>query len=182
MSAEIEFENEEIKDFLKNLNTRLKKIKDGEKKFVGLLSAIVYRDINKHFEDEEGSERKWPQWSLSYAMTVNGRGAFRKFKGRTVFLDPYQMEELNIKPPRKPGNILQDTARLKNSFKPQNFRSTSDGILWFNNAKTKSGFPYAFAHNEGGDQLPKRDFMWLSDKAQEEISVETLQFMIDEGV
>ncbi len=157
MAAEIEFENEEIKDFLKNLNTRLKKIKDGEKKFVGLLSAIVYRDILSHFEDEEGSEGKWSQWSLFYAM---------------------KMKELG-----KGGNkILQDSGRLRNSFKPQNYRSTSEGILWFNNAQTKSGFPYALAHNEGGDQLPMRDFMWASDKAQDSIAEKTLQFMIDEGV
>lgn len=42
----------------------------------------------------------------------------------------------------KGGNkILQDSGRLRNSFKPQNYRSVSEGILWFNNAQTKSGFP-----------------------------------------
>ena len=50
MSAEIEFENEEIKDFLNNLSSRLKNIKDGERKYVGILSALVYRDIVDHFE------------------------------------------------------------------------------------------------------------------------------------
>lgn len=157
MSAEIEFENKEIKAFLKNLNTRLKDIKGGQKKYVGLISSIVYRDILSHFEQEEGSSGKWPEWSLFYAM---------------------KMKELG-----KGGNkILQDSGRLRNSFKPQNYRSVSEGILWFNNAQTKSGFPYALAHNDGGDQLPMRDFMWASDKAQDSIAEKTLQFMIDEGV
>lgn len=182
MATEVTFENKEVMDFLKNLDKKLKNIKDGNKKYTTLLSSIVYKDINQHFEKEEGSQGPWVEWSLSYAMTIAGRGAFRKIRGRTIFLDEYQVDEYGIKPPRKPGMKLQDTGRLRNSFKPTNVRRTNEGFLWFNNAKTKSGFPYAFAHNEGGGSLPKRDFMWLSNEAQEKISVQTLQFMIEMGV
>lgn len=157
MATEVTFENKEVMDFLNNLDKKLKDIDDGAKKYTTLLSSIVYRDINEHFENEEGSEGKWEQWSLYYAIKMKKIG--------------------------KGGNkILQDTGRLRNSFKPMNVKRTSEGFLWFNNAKTKSGFPYAFAHNEGGEKLPKRDFMWLSNEAQEKISIQTLQFMIEMGV
>lgn len=182
MSAEIVFENKEIKDFILSLSRRLKTIKDGGKKYIGLLSAIVYKDVMNHFDEEKGSAGPWPEWSLSYAMTVNGRGAFRRFKGRTVFLDPYQMELYNIKPPRKPGKKLQDKGRLRNSFTPTKVKVTPNAITWFNKAVTKGGYPYAWAHNEGDGNIPKRDFMWASDTAQESIAEKTLQFMIDEGV
>jgi len=157
MATEVTFENKEVLDFLKNIDKKLKNIEDGERKYTTLLSSIVYKDINEHFEKEEGSDGKWEQWSLYYAMKMQKLG--------------------------KSGNkILQDTGRLRNSFKPMNVKRTNEGFLWFNNAKTKSGFPYAFAHNEGGGNLPRRDFMWLSNEAQEMVSVETLQFMIEMGV
>jgi hypothetical protein len=83
----------------------------------------------------------------------------------------------------KGGNkILQDTGKLKQNFKPNHYRSSSKGLYWYNDAVTKSGFPYAYAHDEGGDQLPKRDFMWLSDDALEEVGNQTLQFLLDEGI
>lgn len=158
MAAEIEFDDKEVRAFLSNLKGNLKNIKDGERKYIGLLSSIIYRDIMNHFATEQGSDGPWEHWSFWYSL---------------------QMERMG-----KSGNkILQDTGRLRQNFKPMgNVRTTSEGILWFNDAVTKSGFPYAFAHNEGGDQLPKRDFMWLSNKAQEDISLQTLQFMIDEGI
>lgn len=157
MAAEIEFENKEVKDFLNNLNKRIKHIKGGNKQYAGLISSIIYKDIINHFEDESGRDGKWEKWSLSYAIKMKEKG--------------------------KSGNkILQDSGRLRNTFKPTNFRTTSEGLLWFNNAKTKSGFPYAYAHNEGEDKLPKREFMWLSDNALNKISEQTLQFMIEKGV
>lgn len=157
MATEVTFENKEVLDFLKNIDKKLKNIKDGERNYISLLSAIVYRDINEHFEKEEGSGGKWEHWSFWYALQMEKKG--------------------------KGGNkILQDTGRLRNSFKPMSMRKTGEGFLWFNNAQTKKGFPYAYAHDEGGDKLPKRDFMWLSEDAQEKISVQTLQFMIEMGV
>jgi len=55
-------------------------------------------------------------------------------------------------------------------------------LLWFNDAKTKSGAPYAAIHDKGLGKQAKRDFMWLSNDAMEKISEQTLQFMLDEGL
>lgn len=155
MAGEVEFQDEGIQALLTDLADRLAQIEDGNRKYGGLLSANVFRDIMDHFEQQEGSEGKWKQWSFWYTqqMEKNGKGG---------------------------NKILQDTGRLRQSFKPQNWRSVKNGYLWFNNAQTKSGFPYAAAHDEGGERLPKRDFMWLSDNTMEEIAAQTLLFLMDE--
>jgi phage gpG-like protein len=121
------------------------------------MSAIVHGDVMRHFEDQQGSEGPWEKWSKSYREQMDRKG--------------------------KGGNkILQDTGKLKQNFKPNHYRSSSKGLYWYNNAVTKGGFPYAYAHDEGGDQLPKRDFMWLSDDALEEVGDQTLAFLLEEGI
>lgn len=152
-----QFDNSQVKNFLKNLNQKLADVKDGKNKYVGLLSAIVYKDVNSHFEEEKGPKGKWKAWSSIYQQHMKAVG--------------------------KQGNkILQDSGRLRNNFKPTKVKSSSNGILWFNDAKTKSGFGYAGAHDNGSGNLPQRDFMWLSDDGLESVSRQTLQFMLDEGI
>lgn len=151
------FEDKEVADFLKTMDKRLKAVKGSEKKFVGLLSAIVFRDVQSHFDKEEGSDGPWGSWSVSYFDHLEKIG-------------------------RQNNKILQFSGNLRQNFKPGNYKGTKDGPMWFNDAQTKEGFPYAFAHDTGGGKLPKRDFMWLSDDAVEDISKQTLQFMLDEGV
>ncbi len=157
MATEIEFDDQYINKFLGDMRGRLKMVNGGQRKFVAMLSAIVYRDIMDHFSKEQGEKEKWQHWSFWYAL---------------------QMERLG-----KSGNkILQWTGRLRNNFKPTKARVSDGNITWFNDAKTKKGFPYAAAHNEGGPKLPKRDFMWASGKAVEELAQGTLNFLLDEGV
>jgi hypothetical protein len=118
----------------------------------------VFQDINQHFERQEGSKGPWEKWSASYAkyMQSIGRGG---------------------------NKILQYSGKLRQNFKPTDFKSVSNGILWFNDARTKDGYPYAAGHDKGTAAGKKqRDFMWLSDKAMDKISQQTLQFMIDEGI
>lgn len=157
MATEVELQDEEVRQFIKNLQTRTKRVKGADAKYIGLLSAIVYADVIRHFEEQQGSQGPWEKWSDSYTEYMKEQG--------------------------KGGNkILQDTGKLRNNFKPQKVRSTNAGILWFNDAKTKKGFPYAAAHQDGGSRLPKRDFMWLSNDAIDKIAVQTLQFILEEGL
>ena len=151
------FDDKEVSDFFRSMKQRLKEVKGSEKKFVGLLSAIVFKDVISHFEKQEGSAGAWKTWSVSYFDHLEKIG-------------------------RSGNKILQFTGRLRQNFKPGNYRGTAEGPMWFNDAHTDKGFPYAAAHDEGGDTLPKRDFMWLSDDAVEDISKQTLQFILDEGV
>lgn len=152
-----EFDDKEVRDFLNQIDSKLKNIQGGKKEYTGLLSAIIYEDITRHFEEEKGSGGPWKQWSKSYRekMEADGKGG---------------------------NKILQDNGRLRQNFKPSKVRRTSQGFLWFNDAQTNSGFPYAAAHDTGGKKLPKRDFMWASDTAMEKISVQTLSFLIEKGI
>lgn len=153
--AEIAFQGEEAKAYLKKLIKNSAKIAGGVQAYGALLSSVVFSDIISHFENQQGSEGPWKSWSSAYANHMNKIG--------------------------KSGNmILQDTGRLRQSFTPASFRQVNDGILWFNPAKTASGFPYAAAHDEGGPKLPKRDFMWLSDEAKERLEEVTLKFLEEE--
>lgn len=156
-SVEVVFDDNELVNFFKGLTSRLSKITKGEKKYAGLLSAIVYRDVNEHFKDEEGPEGPWESWSSSYAK---------------------HMQEIG----RSGNKILQFSGKLRQNFKPADYRNTENGLLWFNDAQTKSGFPYAALHDDGGPNHPKRSFMWLSNKGSEDISKTTLQFLLDEGI
>ncbi len=154
--SEIVFEDQALKTFFKNFDTNLKRIKDGHKKFIALLSAVVFKDVMDHFEQEEGEQGKWKPWSASYQehMEKTGNAGNKK---------------------------LQFNGMLRQNFKKSSVKHQKDEITWFNNAQTKSNFPYAFAHNAGGPKFPKRDFMWSSDKAVESMADQTLKFLLDEG-
>lgn len=154
MPQEVAIQDEKAQAALQKLMDRVKEVGDGGRKIAGAFSAIIFRDIMSHFERGEGPDAKpWEKWS-----------------------DVYQkhMEKIG-----KSGNrILQDTGHLRQAFLPTNYRKVGEGILWFNPAKTKGGFPYAYAHNEGGPKLPARTFMWTSDDASEKLAQVTLDFVL----
>ena len=151
--TEIFFDSAKVRLFFERISKNIDEIKARDKVFVTSISAIVYQDVISHFQEQKGSKGKWAKWSRIYEerMQKTGRG----------------------------GNmILQFSGGLRQAFRPTNWRGRRDGIEWFNPAKTKSGFPYAKAHDEGGPKLPKRDFMWISPKAFERIAEITASYMI----
>lgn len=148
--------DKEAQSFLKKKLKQVKSIQAGEDSYVKLLSPVVFSDIISHFEKESGPEGPWKPWSKMYNEHMQAIG--------------------------KGGNkILQDTGNLRQAFQPTNVKSSGRGILWFNPAKTQSGFPYAAAHDTGGPRLPKRSFMWLSAEARQNISKQTLKFLESEA-
>lgn len=152
-----EFDDKELRDFFRNLKSRLERVKGAESKFMGLLSALVYQDVMSHFKSEMGSEGPWAQWSAAYKKyrQTHGPGS---------------------------GNILQWSGKLRQNFKPSDWKKQGDSFVWFNDAKTKSGFAYAWLHDTGGPNHPQRDFMWLSDAAVAKISEQTMAFLIEDKV
>lgn len=151
--ATIAFNDKKARKFLKKLVKRGDDAGEHKKDYIKLISALVFKDYITHFEEEKGPQGKWKSWSPGYSIIATARGQ---------------------------RQILQDTGRLRNSFKPTNFTTSKQGIVWFNDAKTKNGFPYAFAHNEGGPKLPRRRFMYLSKAAQKDLIKFTLRFMAGE--
>ena len=156
-SVEATFDDKELKDFFANLRIRLLRVKGAETRYMGLLSALVYQDVQDHFKREEGSGGPWAAWSLSYRKRMQKIG-------------------------RSGNKILQWSGKLRQNFKPSDWRRSGESFIWFNDAKTKSGFPYAWLHEEGGPNHPQRDFMWLSSSAVEKIADQTLNFILEEQV
>lgn len=147
----IEFETEKAKLFFKEIIDGVDSIKNLSLDFQTALSAIVFADVISHFEQQKGPNGRWTPWSKVYAERMAAKG-------------------------KSTNKLLQDTGRMRNSFLPTNVRKQRDGLLWFNNARTKKGFPYAKAHDEGGPKLPQREFMYLSDMAMEKIAAIALKF------
>jgi phage gpG-like protein len=145
----------EAAEWLKQLRKKVGESAEAKGRWVSLMNVVVFGDIISHFEKEEGSEGPWKEWSSIYRE---------------------HMERIG----RADNQILQFSGNLRQNFTKSSYRSVSHGIEWFNPAKTKSGFPYAAAHDDGGDRLPKRDFMWLSPDGFDRVMENTLAFILDE--
>jgi phage gpG-like protein len=153
MPQEVAIQDEKAQKFLEKAMKKVQEAKDSGRAFAMALSAVVFQDIIDHFENEEYLPLPTAPWSQLYRKLQDARG--------------------------KGGNkLLQDSGRLRQSFLPTNYRKVGEGIVWFNPARTEDGFPYAFAHNEGGPKLPQRTFMWTSDEASEKIAEVTLNFVL----
>jgi len=156
VSLEAIFESKGITDFLSKIDLKLKKRPAEMKKLGTVLKAKVFADIISHFEQEEGPDGPWTAWSQSY-------DAFMKSIG-------------------KGGNkILQDSGRLRQSITPAQGlnRAINGGVLFYTDAKTRSGFPYAAAHDTGGPILPQRKFMYLGQDGMDAIAEATLNWLTD---
>ena len=153
LDVSVNFEGKLAKDFFAGIQKNILKVTGYDTDFGKALGAVVYKDVIDHFEFEQGEKGPWKWWSDVYAdhMARVGKGG---------------------------NKILQDSGRLRNNFKPGNFRRQPEGLEWFNDAKTKGGFPYAYAHDEGGPKLPKRDFMWASARLMDNVSRITLAFAL----
>jgi len=157
MAAEFIFEDKQVKDFISAIAKNMSHVQGVKKEYVGLLSALVIKDVDDHFAKEEGPKGKWQPWSDIYRKHMNRTGN----GGR---------------------GLLKFSGRLRQNFKPTDYKKSSEGVMWFNNAKTKSGYPYAAGHDEGDGKLPQREFMYLSDKALDDIAGQTLMFVLDKGI
>ena len=155
MAIETVIHDKNTRDFLKGKIKKVEEITKNGQSYVNLLSIIVFKDIQNHFKNEEGPDGKWAPWSKMYQehMEKIGRGS---------------------------NNILQFSGHLRKAFVPTNYKTSSEGITWYNSARTKDGAPYAADHQYGTNRMPARSFMWLSDKGQEDIAKQTLAFLEDE--
>lgn len=149
------FEDKIVRNFLKDISRNMKSPEKVEQ-IVAAFSAIVFKDVMSHFKDEKGPDGSWKAWSRSYQR---------------------HMEKIG----RSNNKILQFSGRLRQNFKPEKRRIKKDQWAWFNDAKTKGGFPYAWAHNEGTGKLPRRRYMWLSSKALDTMADVVWDFIIKDA-
>jgi len=149
------FQSKKAEKFFDELADNSKDVGNRKKNYMKALSIPVFNDVMDHFAKEMGTKSPWGNWTRMYAKHMEKRG-------------------------RGGNKILQDNGRLRQSFLMKNHRKISNGILWFNPAKTSKGFPYA-AHHDAGKSTSNgkpRPFMWLSNKAMDGIGKITLGFML----
>lgn len=136
----IEINDRAVRKFFARVINNVNDIKEKDKVFWGALSAIAFKDVLDHFNKEQSPSGKWQKWSQIYADHMSRIG-------------------------RSSNKILQFNGFLRQNVRIADTRTRmKQGQLLYNPAQTKSGFPYAHAHNEG-DGMPKREFMWISDNA-----------------
>ena len=154
MSDTLIFNDAKAKKFFDKLQGNEKDIRTKDLAYWGGITSIAFKDVIDHFRKEAGPTKKWQKWSKLYT-------------------------DRKIKRDRGGDKILQDSGRLRQSV---NIARSSvrrrKGQLLFNQAKTKTGFPYAQAHNEGSGKLPQREYMWLSLKALNKISKITSAYLV----
>ncbi len=153
-AGEVTFDDLEARTWIQIMISEARNVSQ-HAEIVGAISAIVYRDVIDHFKTQDGPNGAWPVWSNIYAQHM------------------YHIRRQNNK-------ILQFNGKLRQNFAPSDHRSTNEGLEWFNNAKTKSGYPYAWGHNYGDKKLPQRQFMWLSQEAMDTIADIVLNKIVGE--
>ncbi len=156
----VSFQNSASKKFFSEILSNVDKIHDKAPVYVrSIIMKNVIKDVETHFDEQDGGPRigPWAEWSSAYLDHMRKAG-------------------------KQGNNILRDNGRLSRGVRSNNFRLNSKSITIFNNQKTRKGFPYAAAHNDGGPILPRRRFMWLSKVARENIAKQSLQFMLGKPI
>lgn len=154
---EVKFNHKKFDEFVKRTRKSVEDVKDANKEFRGAIASIVFRDLISHFTNESGPTGKWKGWSPAYKIRQASRGR---------------------------SMILQDSGFLRQNLTPINQNSDSritsrkGELIFFNPAKTKKGFPYAYAHDTGGPKLHQRQFMWLSKPAGRLIANIALKYIV----
>lgn len=152
MSASVSIDVREWDAFFDSIGV---KIKNGANLLKVAFNTAGFKDVIDHFDKEEGPSGRWKPRAEStqtrYSLIASGRIAPPKGFKRGSF---------------SPSNkLLQLTGNLRKSFLPGNIRKLdSQTIVFFNNALYSSG------HDEGTKTIPQREFMWLSDRAQDRMA------------
>lgn len=140
-TVKITFNDTKARQFLSLLSDK--------KKWIPVLKALVttvgFKNVIKHFQDEEGPRMSWPKRKESTQSQYAKRGK------RSAVYNPS-------------NKLLQLTGHLRQNFRVSNVRTSSDSATLFNPVK------YAHRHDKGTEGMPKRQFMWLDNDAKELIS------------
>lgn len=144
--------------------------KNGSKFLEAIFNTRGFRDIVDHFKQEEGPDGAWQKRSRytdAYYDNVS-QGKADPFPGtsRGSYSSSNKLLQLT-------GRLRQSLARPGGNVKEMG----RDAIMIFSNIE------YSGKHDRGetASRLPKREFMWLSDKAQEDMGGMLLNMIMDEA-
>ena len=123
------------------------------KQFYATSKAVLHRDVMAHFSAEEGPEGAWKDWSPGTVKArQRGRGG---------------------------SKILQGSGIMRGSIRPESQEK---------NARVFTNLIYAGVHNRGFPgpdslgrmlNIPKREFMWLSQAGLRTLEQMGLRFLRD---
>lgn len=152
-NIKIKFHTAEVEKYFRQLKKNANEITSHHRAYWDSISILGFKDVIDHFQKQQGRDSRWQKWSTLYKRHMEAIG-----KGDNM--------------------ILQDTGRLRQStMMAFDSEQIKKGYLVFNPAQTAKGFPYAYAHDTGGPIIPRRDFMWLSLKAQDQIAKVTVAYL-----
>lgn len=144
------------------------KSKASQKLLAVAAQAFAFQDIIKHFEDESGPDGKWKARSETTQKRYQAI-----FEGR--WKPPRGMQPGTFNPTNK---ILQLTGNLRKANLPTNIEEVGDhAIRIFNNAI------YSAIHNYGDESrgMPQREFMWISDEANQKMAEAIMQMFLEDN-
>lgn len=152
MSVRVEpiFEGKEAEEFLAKLEEKRKRVSNADKQLLALLTSIAFRDVQDHFDNEQGSGEPWAPWSEAYRAYMNRIG-----KGS--------------------NNLLRDTGALRNAFAPATQQNMGE-FQWINPLPYSATHNYG----DKARNIPQREFMWMSNDALENAAEICLAFVLDE--
>lgn len=152
MASEVTLTSKEWQSFFKNATYITSNF---GKYLMAAANIFGFKDIIEHFEDEKGPDGNWPKRSANTNRAYDILGGSYSSSNK----------------------LLQLTGRLRGSFMPgSSYIKQNDrlSVTLFSDPT----LDYARVHDEGSDSMPKREFMWLSDKAKQLI----LTMLIDQIV
>lgn len=149
----VHFDDHEWRGFINGFR---REISQPNKLLRAAFSTAGFRDVIEHFRQAKGPDGPWEPRAASTQAAYA-----RKSKTDSRY--------------RPSNRLLQLTGNLRGNFLPSNIESAGVATIVFFNPT-----PYAAAHNSGSKKknLPKREFMWLSDAAQETM----LNIILDKAV
>lgn len=116
-----------------------------------------WQDIMAHFKNESDEHGKWKAWSPAYARLME-RTTKKTSKGKIEKLKKIGASLAGLGEKK----ILQRSGDMRDSILIANIRTiSSTGIEVYANSE------YSGVHDRGGKNMPKRSFMWLSDRAKD---------------
>lgn len=159
----IEFDDSQWKAFLTGLQNKINK---ADKLLEVAFMTHGFADIIDHFRAESGPDTIWPERAESTQIAYQKISSGQWQAPRGAAAGAYD-----------PGNLLlQLTGKLRKSLlrNPQAIKKIGkDAIKVFSNVE------YSGRHDRG-EGVPKREFMWLSDRAKERMAVTILDLMLGE--
>lgn len=151
MAQQLKLDNTEWMKFLDTVSSNTRRVIEYLK---AAASTIGFSDIISHFNTESGPGGSWPKRSPETDRIYDLIGAGKLAPPRGFRAGSFSSS----------NKLLQLTGKMRQSVMPGR---GGIKVVSGNSIRMSAGTNYSAKHDEGGGRTPQREFMWLSDKAQQ---------------